>query len=343
MPSGCRRSARWWARSSRSGSDRCRRRRTSRSSPRGTAPVPGWASCRATAGCSTWRSSSGCTTSSSSTSATPPTWTSSRSASGRFPTIPDQSIARMVAGIEVDVFRPDDELKKLARLAVELGVDGVFADTERPGAGRRAAAHHSRGPAVAGPVGRGRRAVVQLLLRFRLLPLRPGLDRAPRDPVRLRPRLRGQGAAGGGPRAPAAAPPRRAGPDHLRVRGTDAHRCRPGRVSRETAPVPGGLSLRGEPQLLRRALGARDDLAQDARARPDAGRRAVPRRRGRRVLSAPQRGDRRPVGPLQLLGRRRTRAGSDPVARRGPAPQGHPPRAWSGSHHRPRSAYRPSG
>ena len=49
-----------------------------------------------------------------------------------FPGIPDQSIARMVAGIEVDVFRPDDELKKLARLAVELGVDGVFADTSHP-------------------------------------------------------------------------------------------------------------------------------------------------------------------------------------------------------------------
>jgi len=49
-----------------------------------------------------------------------------------FPDIPDQSIARMVAGIEVDVFRPDDELKKLARLAVELGVDDVFTDAERP-------------------------------------------------------------------------------------------------------------------------------------------------------------------------------------------------------------------
>ena len=49
-----------------------------------------------------------------------------------FPNIPDQSIARMVAGIEVDVFRPDDELKKLARLAVELGVDGVFADCNDP-------------------------------------------------------------------------------------------------------------------------------------------------------------------------------------------------------------------
>lgn len=50
-----------------------------------------------------------------------------------FPAIPDQSIARMVAGIEVDLFRPDDELKKLARLAVELDVDDVFTDAEQPG------------------------------------------------------------------------------------------------------------------------------------------------------------------------------------------------------------------
>jgi pyruvate,water dikinase len=41
----------------------------------------------------------------------------------QFPDIPDQAIARMVQGIDVDLFRPDDELKKLARLAVETGVD----------------------------------------------------------------------------------------------------------------------------------------------------------------------------------------------------------------------------
>lgn len=39
-----------------------------------------------------------------------------------FPGIPDQAIARMVQGIEVDLFRPDDELKQLAKLAVQLGV-----------------------------------------------------------------------------------------------------------------------------------------------------------------------------------------------------------------------------
>jgi pyruvate,water dikinase len=49
-----------------------------------------------------------------------------------FPGIPDLAIAKMVAGVDVDLFRPDDELKKLARLAVELGIDDVFADADRP-------------------------------------------------------------------------------------------------------------------------------------------------------------------------------------------------------------------
>lgn len=39
-----------------------------------------------------------------------------------FPDIPDQTVARMVSGIEVDLFRPDDELKRLAKAAVDLGV-----------------------------------------------------------------------------------------------------------------------------------------------------------------------------------------------------------------------------
>ena len=43
-----------------------------------------------------------------------------------FPNIPDLSIAKMVAGVEVDLFRPDEELKGLARAAIELGVDKIF-------------------------------------------------------------------------------------------------------------------------------------------------------------------------------------------------------------------------
>lgn len=45
-----------------------------------------------------------------------------------FPEITDQTIARMVAGIEAEIFRPDDELRRLARRAVELGVDSVFRE-----------------------------------------------------------------------------------------------------------------------------------------------------------------------------------------------------------------------
>ncbi|HQR27890.1 MAG TPA: PEP-utilizing enzyme [Nocardioides sp.] len=47
-----------------------------------------------------------------------------------FPSIPDLAIAKMVAGVDVDLFRPDDELKKLARLAVESGVDGAFGSRD---------------------------------------------------------------------------------------------------------------------------------------------------------------------------------------------------------------------
>lgn len=44
-----------------------------------------------------------------------------------FPNIPDQAIAKMVAGVDVDLFRPDDELKRLARKAVESGVAEAFS------------------------------------------------------------------------------------------------------------------------------------------------------------------------------------------------------------------------
>jgi pyruvate,water dikinase len=45
-----------------------------------------------------------------------------------FPEITDQTIARMVAGFDAEIFRPDDELRRLARCAVELGVDKSFQE-----------------------------------------------------------------------------------------------------------------------------------------------------------------------------------------------------------------------
>jgi pyruvate,water dikinase len=48
-----------------------------------------------------------------------------------FPGIPDLAIAKMVAGIDVDLFRPNEELKNLAQKAVDLGIDGLF-DSDNP-------------------------------------------------------------------------------------------------------------------------------------------------------------------------------------------------------------------
>lgn len=47
-----------------------------------------------------------------------------------FPSIPDQAIAKMVQGVDMELFRPDDELKKLAALAAELGLQGAFENTD---------------------------------------------------------------------------------------------------------------------------------------------------------------------------------------------------------------------
>lgn len=45
-----------------------------------------------------------------------------------FPNIPDLSIAKMVAGIDVDLFRPDQELRKLARSAIDKGLGDALCD-----------------------------------------------------------------------------------------------------------------------------------------------------------------------------------------------------------------------
>jgi pyruvate,water dikinase len=51
---------------------------------------------------------------------------------GHLPDIPDQHIAQMVAGIDVLMFRPDAELRRLAQLALDTGVDGAFAPGRSP-------------------------------------------------------------------------------------------------------------------------------------------------------------------------------------------------------------------
>jgi len=45
-----------------------------------------------------------------------------------FPEISDQTVARMVAGMDAEIFRPDEEVRRLARRAVELGVHAHFVE-----------------------------------------------------------------------------------------------------------------------------------------------------------------------------------------------------------------------
>jgi pyruvate, water dikinase len=49
-----------------------------------------------------------------------------------FPEICEQTVARMVSGMQAEIFRPDDELRRLARRAIELGVDGALKDGASP-------------------------------------------------------------------------------------------------------------------------------------------------------------------------------------------------------------------
>src|ERR1700716_358731 len=51
---------------------------------------------------------------------------------GHLPDIPDQHIAQMVAGIDVLLFKPDAELRRLAGLARDTGVEGAFVEGRTP-------------------------------------------------------------------------------------------------------------------------------------------------------------------------------------------------------------------
>ncbi|MFH8519973.1 PEP-utilizing enzyme [Streptomyces gelaticus] len=47
-----------------------------------------------------------------------------------FPGIPDQAIAKMVQGVDMELFRPDDELKRLAVMAVQSGLQTAFENPD---------------------------------------------------------------------------------------------------------------------------------------------------------------------------------------------------------------------
>ena len=91
-----------------------------------------------------------------------------------FPEISEQTVARMVAGIDVIMYRPDDELKRLARLAVESGVADEFPEGCDPATVLAGDGRARRGGArVASRLRRRAPPVVPRVHRRRLLPSPP--------------------------------------------------------------------------------------------------------------------------------------------------------------------------
>ena len=62
-----------------------------------------------------------------------------------FPGITDQTVARMVAGIDILMFRPDDEVRKLAGLAIELGLADAVLEHDDPAAALAEIGRRERG------------------------------------------------------------------------------------------------------------------------------------------------------------------------------------------------------
>ncbi len=92
-----------------------------------------------------------------------------------FPEISDQAISRMVAGMEAEIFRPDEEVKRLARRAVELGVDTPLhrRDEHRRRARRARRRWATRGKEWLDELETSRNPWFNVSVGRRLLPLSP--------------------------------------------------------------------------------------------------------------------------------------------------------------------------
>ena len=181
----------------------------------------------------------------------------------QFPSIPDLAIATMVQGVDVDLFRPDDELKKLAKLAVRLGVadalkagsvdEALAAVAARPG-GREwiEAWEAAQDPWFNFTSGNGFYSTDKYWIDHLHIPL--GYIR---NYIIAR-------CEGRGDRPADRAHCSRAGPHHRRV----CRAARPGGaggIRRQAGACTHRVSLCREPQFLHRALVDGGVLAQDAR------------------------------------------------------------------------------
>ena len=177
------------------------------------------------------------------------------------------------------------------------------------------------GRQVAGRLGGGQAALVQLLGGQRLLPQRQDLAGEPGHPARLPAHLHRKVQRGETlerPMEAVVAERDRIVAEYTELIDSDEDRATFG----AKLGLARTCSVRGEPQLLRRALGSLGGLAQDARPGPSVCRGGVLHRPGRRVPAEQARGDRGAVRPLPRLGGRRTSRGPSTGRGRWPAATG---------------------
>ncbi len=114
------------------------------------------------------------------------------------PDIPDQHIAQMVAGLDVLLFRPDAELRRLAHLAIDTGVDAAFVEGRSPEEIDAELAKSDAGRAWLAELEKVKEPVVPHGDGRRPLPHVHELARRSADPVRVadRPHRRAEGGRG---------------------------------------------------------------------------------------------------------------------------------------------------
>ena len=259
-----------------------------------------------------------------------------------FPDISDQTISRMVGGLDVELYRPDDELKRLAKEAQRLGVD--LGDGHP---GRRAVRRRSRETDAGAEWVADWERTADPWFVVNTDPGHPGgyhvhptWAEAPDVPLAAGARVRAQARQGRGDRPAHRRRAARARPDRGRVPRADG-RGRPAGVRRDARAGPQGVRLHRGARALHRALDVGGVLGEVQGALPRARGDGRARRAGGHVLPAPLRGG---GGDLRLRGRL---VGGVAAARRGllaPDRRDPPPhlrRAEAPGSRSPRSARRP--
>ena len=255
-----------------------------------------------------------------------------------FPDMGMQVMTQMIAGYDTTMFRPDDELKALAAAALELGVDGSFADGRTPAEVLAELERERGGPRLDRRPRVAQAPVVLHVDRRRLLPPPPRLGRRPAAPVHRDHRLHRADPRRHEPRPPEGAAARRARPhrDGVRAAARDARGA--AGVRRDARPLPPRLPARRGAQVLHRALGHLAVLQQDARDRRRDGRARLLRERRRHLLPQHPRGARGALRPRARLVGRHGRARARSTGRRGSSGARRSSRASPSGRRRRRSA-----